>query len=131
MAFNLPAPPNFRGLDEYLPVHRYERHLPHWRQDGATYFVTFSLADALPANKQHEIESMRREWEHRHQPPRNEQDWQDYASTVYAFGERALDAGYGRCWFQHSCYVIELQRSLLHFHQQRYELGCYVAMFNH
>ncbi len=32
MTFNLPAPPNFRGLDENLPIRRYERHLPHWRK---------------------------------------------------------------------------------------------------
>ena len=38
MTFNLSAPPNFKGLNKYLPVRRYERHLPHWRQDGATYF---------------------------------------------------------------------------------------------
>ena len=25
------------------------RRLPHWEQQGATYFVTFRLADAVPA----------------------------------------------------------------------------------
>jgi len=43
-----PPPPGFRGLDPEKPLHFYRRHLPHWRQDGATYFVTFLLADALP-----------------------------------------------------------------------------------
>ena len=71
MTFNLPAPPNFRGLDENLPIRRYERHLPHWRQDGATYFATFNLEDALPTNKQNEIDSMRREREHKHPPHPN------------------------------------------------------------
>ena len=28
----------------------YERNLPHWRQEGGTYFVTFRLADSLPAS---------------------------------------------------------------------------------
>lgn len=48
---NLSAPPNFRGLDPDKPIRVYYRYLPHWRQDGATYFVTFRLGDALPQEK--------------------------------------------------------------------------------
>jgi hypothetical protein len=69
MTFNLPPPPNFRGIHPDRPVRRYERHLPHWRQHGATYFVTFNLADAIPANSVRQLESMRRAWEHKHPPP--------------------------------------------------------------
>jgi REP element-mobilizing transposase RayT len=129
--FNLPSPIGFRGLDEHRPVRRYERHLPHWRQDGATYFVTFNLADAIPVSKHREIESLRRDWEHRNPHPRNEQSWKDYAKTVYGMAEKFLDAGYGKCWFQFQAYADELHRSILHFHGQRYELGCFVIMVNH
>ncbi len=38
----------FQPFDPYGTVRIYRRHLPHWRQDGATYFVTFRLADSLP-----------------------------------------------------------------------------------
>jgi putative transposase len=131
MTFNLDSPAGFRGLDANRPVHRYERHLPHWRQDGATYFVTFNLADALPVNKQREIESLRRDWESRNPPPRSEQSWKDYAKTVYGMAEKFLDAGYGKCWFQFQVYADELHRSILHFHGARYELGCFVIMANH
>lgn len=131
MTFNLPAPPNFRGLNGILPIRRYERHLPHWRQDGATYFVTFNLADALPANKQNEIDSMRLQCERKHPPPRNEQSWVEYAKTVYQLAENALDAGFGKCWFRNPLYIAELHRSLLHLQDQRYELGCYTIMANH
>jgi len=31
-----------------MPVRIYWRNLPHWRQNGATYFVTFRLADSIP-----------------------------------------------------------------------------------
>ena len=98
MTVNLPPPPNFRGLDPDLPVRRYERHLPHWRQAGATYFATFHLADALPANKLRQLESMRREWEHRYPPPRDEDTWTEYARTIFRFVEIAMDAGFGSCW---------------------------------
>jgi hypothetical protein len=45
--WNRPAPPGFQGLHPDIPVTFYYRHLPHWRQDGATYFVTFRLAEHL------------------------------------------------------------------------------------
>jgi putative transposase len=31
-----------------MPMRIYWRNLPHWRQNGATYFVTFRLADSIP-----------------------------------------------------------------------------------
>lgn len=131
MTFNLAPPPKFRGLDPDRPIRRYERHLPHWRQDGATYFVTFNLADALPANKIHELESMRREWEHRFPRPRDEATWTEYAQTVFRFVEQAMDAGSGECWFSRRECLDELHRSILHFHDHRYELGCFTIMANH
>ena len=36
--WNLDPPPGFQGLREDLPLRTYTRHMPHWRQDGATYF---------------------------------------------------------------------------------------------
>src|SRR5438067_2491238 len=33
--------PMFRGLDEHGDLQRSRRNLPHWEQEGATYFVTF------------------------------------------------------------------------------------------
>jgi len=27
------------------------RKLPHWKQDQCTYFITFRLADSIPAGK--------------------------------------------------------------------------------
>ena len=105
--------------------------LPHWRQPGATYFVTFNLADAIPANKLQQIDSMRREWKHKHPPPRDEATWVEYARTVFQFVETTMDLGSGKCWFSRPEYAEELKRSILHFHEQRYEVGCLAAMANH
>lgn len=58
--WNLSAPPEFQGLRDDLPLTVYFRHLPHWRQEGATYFVTFRLIDALPKAKLHELVSVRK-----------------------------------------------------------------------
>ena len=74
-SFNLPPPPGFRGLDENLPLTFYTRNLPHWRQKGATYAVTFRLNDALPQSKLQELKRHRARWEQQHPEPRSERDW--------------------------------------------------------
>lgn len=47
---SIPEQPVFRGVDveELWPVPGYRRNLPHLRIEGATYFVTFRLADSIP-----------------------------------------------------------------------------------
>lgn len=131
MTFNLEAPPGFRGFNPDAPLKIYTRNLPHWRQNGATYFVTFNLADALPVEKRNELDAMRREWERRFPPPRDEATWTEYAKAVFRQVEKWMDAGYGKCWFRQPVYANELQRSILHFHEQRYDVGCFVIMANH
>lgn len=131
MTFNLDPPPGFRGLDPHRPVTIYTRNLPHWRQQGATYFVTFHLADALPDAKRNELASMRREWDLRDPPPRSEATWTEYAKTVFQEVEKWMNAGHGDCWFRQPQYAAELRRAILHFHQQRYEVGSFVIMANH
>src|SRR5262249_62338873 len=64
--WNLPPPPGFQGLHPDNPVTVYQRHLPHWRQDGATYFVTFRLADSLPQSKLDELALLKEAWERQH-----------------------------------------------------------------
>ena len=100
MSFNLDPPPGFRGLDPDCPITIYTRNLPHWRQPGATYFVIFHLADALPLAKRNELASMQREWELRHGPPRSEAAWTEFAKTIFRTVERWMDAGHGDCWFR-------------------------------
>ena len=131
MAFNLSPPTGFRGINPDLPIKIYTRNLPHWRQPGTTYFVTFHLADALPAAKQKELVSMRREWELRHPLPHSKMDWEEYAKTIFRKVEHWMDNGFGACWFCQPEYAAELRRALLHFHNKHYELGCFVVMANH
>ena len=131
VTFNLAAPPGFRGLRPELPLKIYTRNLPHWRQQGATYFVTFHLADALPAAKRNELEMMQRDWEARHPPPHDKAVLARQAMQIYRMTEKWLDAGSGQCWFRQAKYASELRRIVLHFHEQRYEIGCFTIMANH
>ena len=49
--------------------------LPHWRQPGCTYFVTFRLNDSIPLGIVREIEYERHQWlQHRGIDP-SEKEW--------------------------------------------------------
>ena len=93
-AFEREPPPGFRGLQPHIPIRFYARHLPHWRQDGATYFVTFRLNDALPPAELEMLRSIRRRWEMAHPDPRSKEDWEAYAFAVTQKAEVWLDRGY-------------------------------------
>ena len=45
----MPQEPLFRPFNPDGELHIYCRNLPHWRQSGATYFVTFRQDDSIPA----------------------------------------------------------------------------------
>ena len=129
--FNLEAPQNFRGLHPDLPIRMYLRHLPHWRQEGATYAVTFRLADSLPKEKLDLLKSMRAHWEAKHPEPRSAAAWRKYAKTVTTSVEKWLNQGSGECHFRQKKFADELARSIRHFQNQQYFVSCYVIMPNH
>lgn len=129
--FNLSPPPHFRGLHPDLPVTVYQRNLPHWRQGGATYFVTFRLGDALPQDKLVLLKRLRAEWERTHPKPRSESDWEDYAREFTNRAERWLDEGYGTCHFRERRWVDDLRDRLHHFQNERYFLSCWTIVPNH
>jgi len=128
---NLSAPVGFRGLHPDRPIRVYHRHLPHWRQDGATYFVTFRLADALPQQTLQFLKRLRAQWERAHRPPHSDDDWKAYARQVSRHVERWLDEGYGQCHFRARRWCDELRDRLHHFQDQRYLLSCWAIMPNH
>jgi putative transposase len=129
--FNLPPPPGFRGLDEHLPVTVYQRHLPHWRQEGATYFVTFRLADALPQSVVHQLLEFRRTWEVNHSQSSGEKDWEALVREIVRRTEITLDQSYGVCHFRNPVFAQLLADALVHFNGQRHDTTCYVVMPNH
>jgi REP element-mobilizing transposase RayT len=129
--WNLPPPPGFQGLKDELPLTMYEQHLPHWRQDGATYFVTFRLHDSLPQSKLRELRQMKAEWERKHRPPRSREALDNLARETMCRVEMWLDMGIGECALRSqeiSAMVVErMQKDDGTLH----ELGCYVIMPNH
>jgi hypothetical protein len=90
MTWNLDPPPGFQGLHPDKPVTMYRRHLPHLRQAGATYFVTFRLGDSLPREMLDELSSLRADWERRHPPPRSDQQLDELCRMRATTGSSAM-----------------------------------------
>ena len=128
---SLEPPPGFRGLDPDLPITCYRRRLPQWRQAGATYFVSFRLADSLPKECLDELRHLKREWELKHPVPRTENDWQEYAKLIGRRGEYWLDQLYGSCVLRESGCGEIVEDALRFFDEVRYQLGALVTMPNH
>ncbi len=123
-------PPGFGPFDPSKPVIVTRRHLPHWRQDGATYFVTFRLADSLPHAKRVELEALRAEWL-KQCPCPSDEEVETHAVEIMQRVDKWLDQGYGSCVLRQP-YVADIAESCLrHFQGVRYSLFSYAIMPNH
>ncbi|MEY2540177.1 MAG: valyl-tRNA synthetase [Verrucomicrobiota bacterium] len=121
----------FRGFDEFSDVEVTQRRLPHWEQEAATYFVTFRLADSLPAAKLAELEEERSRWLALHREPWSESDKREYYERFSKRIEEWLDAGYGSCTLRDARPAEIVANALKHFAGERYELFSWVVMPNH
>ena len=98
----------------YMPTH-YERRLPHWNVVGQPMFVTFRLADSLPANRTF--------------PPATVTSGEAFVAI-----DRLLDSGASGPLFFRQARIAALVVAALRdgedrFH--RYELHSFVVMPNH
>jgi REP element-mobilizing transposase RayT len=127
---NIPPLP-FTAFDKSSPASIHTRHLPHWSQEGATYFVTFRLADSLPAgvvqDALRERDEFLRQQQHTLTPERREELEQFYQEKLQA----ELDKGLGACVLQDETNAAIVEQALRHFDGERYWLGHFVVMPNH
>jgi type I restriction enzyme R subunit len=104
--------------------------LPHWRQDGGTYFVTFRLSDSLPQAKLNQLKTERLEWLNDHPNPSID-DLRDFDTRLGRKLNRWLDQGYGSCVLSDREAREIVERALRHFDGERYELGDFTVAPNH
>ena len=118
----------FQGFNAHVPVRIYRRHLPHWRQDGATFFVTCRLADSLPEHLVAQLEQLRRALLTR----QGEGDGYLQADREYFQAMKGrLDQGHGACWLRQPRPAEITTAAYRHFDGERYELGELCVMPNH
>lgn len=129
--WNLEPPANFQGLREDLPLDVYIRNLPHWRQKGATYFVTFRLADSIPLECTALLQRIRADWLARNPMPHSPGAVEQLGRVLFERVEYWLDQGSGSCLLQDSENSKIVDDAIRYFHKELYELGASVVMANH
>ncbi len=106
-------------------------NLPHWRQEGVSYFVTFRTADSIPQEKLRLWLAEKDEWLKAHPEPHDEQTRREFYKNFTARFQKWIDQGYGECLLGQSKYYDIVKNALLHFDGERYALGDFVIMPNH
>jgi putative transposase len=137
--------PNFKPFNPHEEVQVYRRHLPHWRQKGATYFVTFRLADSIPKAILLQWRDERELWLKAHgiygDLPEGEKTKRYTAipekerKRVERADARKLHIELDRC---HGCCLLRsqdnaegLHQAVLHFLGDRCWVGDFIIMPNH
>ena len=121
----------FQAFDRSEPVANLSGNLPHWRQAGTTYFVTFRTADSLPREKLAQWESERADWVRNHPEPHSGADRREYFELFSERFQQWLDQGHGACVLAQPELKQIVEGALRHFDGQRYRLGEFVIMPNH
>ena len=121
----------FRGFDERSEVHISRNRLPHWTQVGGTYFITFRLGDSIPLNRLKDWHYQREIWENLHPKPWTLKLEAEYEERFGRKIDEWLDAGMGACHLRRPDIRHEVERCMLHFDNQRYDMDAFVIMPNH
>lgn len=107
------------------------RNLPHWKKEGAIYWITFRLADSIPQPK---LQAWKKEfeiWSKHNSKPWDEQQWKDYNQRFGNTFEEWLDAGTGSCALARPDVRETLISCMLKFNGRRLVLHSAVIMPNH
>jgi len=121
----------FNPLREQIEIVKTKRNLPHWRQEGATYFVTFRLADAVPQAVLKQWADELDAWLKFHPEPWNAAMKHEYHQRFQESREQWLDQGSGECVLRRPEVAKIVADALRHFDGERYTLDAFVVMPNH
>ncbi|MGH7490794.1 MAG: transposase [bacterium] len=109
-------------------------YLPHLKAEGATYWVTFRLADSLPQHVLRKIEEERKEFTRQLRksskidPQELARKWKRlYSRRIQEY----LDAGFGECWLRRDDIGGLVVTAIQYFDGSRYDLHPWVVMPNH
>ena len=120
-----------RFFNPYGEIRFTANRLPHWQQEGAVYFVTFRLADAVPHDLRTQWESEREAWLRVHPPPCSAEVEREYHERFSGAIERWLDAGHGSCILRRPDCARTVADALRHFDGERAAVISAVVMPNH
>ena len=122
---------DYHYLNPIAEVTKTEANLPHWRQKGVTYFVTFRLVDSLPQSKLNRLKIERENWLLNNPKPYDLRQREEFYDLFSVRLEKWLDAGEGKCFLREPACRRFVEEALIHFAGSRYDLGKYVTASNH
>ena len=108
--------------------------LPHLKKEGAVYFITFRLADSLPAHEVARLKHERKVILEQARTVKSPLTWHEAQQLLAWYCDKVetlLDAGHGACWLSKPEIADLVADALKHFDGQRYELRAWVVMPNH
>ena len=106
-------------------------NLPHWRQQGATYFVTWRTADSMPAERVQRWVSERSAWLEHHPEPHDIATQAEYDTLFSGRWEQWLDESLGACELQRPEIHALMETALRSFDNDHYRLEDMAIMPNH
>jgi type I restriction enzyme R subunit len=122
---------DFTYFDPRADVDVSRRNLPHWQQEGRTYFVTFRLHDSLPQEKLKKLREDRVNWLEDNPEPWSAGQSHEYHELFSETVQQWLDAGHGSCLLKDPALARIVVDALRHFDGERYDLVAWVVMPNH
>ncbi len=85
-------------MNPYDEIITHQNRLPHWEQDDCTYFLSFRLADSLPASLLAGWQEEQSTWlKMNPQPWSQDQQQQEHHMLFSQRREQWLDQGHGEC----------------------------------
>ena len=120
-----------RFFNPYADIRFTANRLPHWQQQGAVYFITYRLADAVPHHLRTQWESEREAWLRVHRSRGVAKSRANITNASPAQSKPWLDASHGTCILRrHDCAEI-VAETLRYFDGQRALMISFVVMPNH
>ncbi len=105
--------------------------LPHWDQPGATYFLTFRLADSIPSKLLDQWRAERDLWMQCNPEPWTPEQEAQYHKKFSGALERCLDDGHGECELRRADVRSAVEGVFTKFDGDRYLHHGWVIMPNH
>lgn len=109
-------------------------YLPHLKQEGGTYSVTFRLAGTLPKEVLERLIQERATMEKKALGSRQALSAENKRHLDDLFSQRIedyLDDGHGDCWLRKPDIATLVQEAICYFDGSRYDLHAWVIMPNH
>ncbi|MCB1276375.1 transposase [Prosthecobacter sp.] len=137
---SIQVPDGIGYFDEQKALRIHTRNLPHWRQEAATYFVTFRQIDSIPVEVWARMKREAAAWHarvdlaiqsHGALPPALALKCEAFQRSQWLQAERTADECHGSCLLRQESVRQIVSDALVFFEGTRQSMHAFVVMPNH